>query len=285
LLNLKVFRKLLVTAKFNTQELDQTGLSYFNARYHDSDTGRFISPDPTVPDPTSTLHYNRYMFVAGNPIMLQDISGYADTPAAGNKTIEKTTGGSENDTDGEDTTNTTTNQTETEQQTNQQNNQPESSERSQVPTSSTETSSQNQNTDEVNNQNQQEDNFYIRITTLAFKPKKENDKITKKPGEFESKSQTSTYDPEKPIQTENDAISASREQAKKSTGTREVTDPEEQKTVIDQLSNDSIEKPHRTMVFGNYRGVEIEGSRNEYMGSPSESSVIIYVVYQIYKKD
>jgi RHS repeat-associated protein len=64
------------SAKFNTHELDQTGLSYFNARYYDSDTGRFISPDPTVPDPIDTQAYNRYMFVQGNPISFVDMDGY-----------------------------------------------------------------------------------------------------------------------------------------------------------------------------------------------------------------
>jgi RHS repeat-associated protein len=63
-------------AKFNTHELDQTGLSYFNARYYDSDTGRFISPDPTVPDPSNTQMFNRYMFVGGNPISFVDMDGY-----------------------------------------------------------------------------------------------------------------------------------------------------------------------------------------------------------------
>jgi RHS repeat-associated protein len=74
--------------KFNTHELDQTGLSYFNARYYDSDTGRFISPDPTVPDPTSTQHYNRYMFVTGNPISLMDASGYSGN-SGGNSDLPK----------------------------------------------------------------------------------------------------------------------------------------------------------------------------------------------------
>jgi RHS repeat-associated protein len=63
---------------FNTHELDQTGLSYFNARYYDSDTGRFISPDPTVPDITKTQSFNRYMFVSGNPISMIDVSGYSE---------------------------------------------------------------------------------------------------------------------------------------------------------------------------------------------------------------
>jgi RHS repeat-associated protein len=76
---------------FNTHELDQTGLSYFNARYYDSDTGRFISPDPTIPNPTSTQHYNRYMFVTGNPISLMDASGYSGTTGGAQGTVDETT--------------------------------------------------------------------------------------------------------------------------------------------------------------------------------------------------
>jgi RHS repeat-associated protein len=49
-----------------------------NARYYDSDTGRFISPDPTVPDITNTQMYNRYMFVGGNPISFMDVDGYQE---------------------------------------------------------------------------------------------------------------------------------------------------------------------------------------------------------------
>jgi RHS repeat-associated protein len=83
--------------------LDQTGLSYLtflpygkkglnqmlfyehkkavprNARYYDSDTGRFITPDPTVPDPSKTQTFNRYMFVSGNPISFVDMDGYQQT--------------------------------------------------------------------------------------------------------------------------------------------------------------------------------------------------------------
>jgi RHS repeat-associated protein len=98
---------------FNTHELDQTGLSYLtflpygkkglnqvlfyehkkavprNARYYDSDTGRFISPDPTVPDPSNTQMFNRYMFVGGNPIMFQDIDGYQESTATGNEVVDQ----------------------------------------------------------------------------------------------------------------------------------------------------------------------------------------------------
>jgi RHS repeat-associated protein len=62
-----------------------------NARYYDSDTGRFISPDPTIPNPTSTQHYNRYMFVTGNPISLMDASGYSGTTGGAQGTVNEST--------------------------------------------------------------------------------------------------------------------------------------------------------------------------------------------------
>jgi RHS repeat-associated protein len=74
-------------AKFNTHELDQTGLSYFNARYYDSDTGRFISPDPTVPDPSNTQMFNRYMFVGGNPISFVDMDGYQQSESGSSNIV------------------------------------------------------------------------------------------------------------------------------------------------------------------------------------------------------
>jgi len=67
--------------KFNSHESDKSGLMYFNARYYDPEIGRFAQADPTVPDPGKSQLFNRYMFVAGNPISFVDMEGYA--PAAG----------------------------------------------------------------------------------------------------------------------------------------------------------------------------------------------------------
>ena len=53
-----------------------TGLIYFNARYYDPELGTFISPDTIVPDATNLFAYNRYMYVAGNPLRLTDSSGH-----------------------------------------------------------------------------------------------------------------------------------------------------------------------------------------------------------------
>jgi len=51
---------------------------YFKARYYDPAVGRFITADPTIPNPEKSQLFNRYMFVAGSPIQLMDTSGYSD---------------------------------------------------------------------------------------------------------------------------------------------------------------------------------------------------------------
>jgi hypothetical protein len=45
-------------------------------------TGRFLSPDPTIPDPAFTQSYNRYSYVNNNPLSFTDPSGFADDPQA-----------------------------------------------------------------------------------------------------------------------------------------------------------------------------------------------------------
>ena len=62
--------------KFTSQKLDSTGLYYYNSRYYDPEIGQFISPDSLVPDPSHLFAYNRYMYVAGNPLRLTDSSGH-----------------------------------------------------------------------------------------------------------------------------------------------------------------------------------------------------------------
>ena len=52
------------------------GLNHMNGRLEDSITGRFISPDPYVPDPTNTQSFNRYSYVNNNPLALIDPSGF-----------------------------------------------------------------------------------------------------------------------------------------------------------------------------------------------------------------
>jgi len=66
--------------------LDDTGLMYFKARYYDPAVGRFITADPTIPNPEKSQLFNRYMFVAGSPIQLMDTSGFEPENGGGGET-------------------------------------------------------------------------------------------------------------------------------------------------------------------------------------------------------
>jgi RHS repeat-associated protein len=52
------------------------GLIHMRGRVQDSITGRFLSPDPNIPDPGFTQSYNRYAYVQNNPLSYIDPSGF-----------------------------------------------------------------------------------------------------------------------------------------------------------------------------------------------------------------
>ena len=59
------------------------GLNHMNGRVQDAVTGRFLSPDPNIPDATSAQSYNRLSYVYNNPLSFIDPSGFlADTSDA-----------------------------------------------------------------------------------------------------------------------------------------------------------------------------------------------------------
>jgi RHS repeat-associated protein len=55
------------------------GLVHMNGRVQDSITGRFLSPDPLVADPSSSQGYNRYTYAGNNPLTFVDPSGFNDS--------------------------------------------------------------------------------------------------------------------------------------------------------------------------------------------------------------
>jgi RHS repeat-associated protein len=55
---------------------DEAELMYYNARYYDSKIGRFISADSIIPGAGFSQSFNRYMYVAGNPVNRNDPSGH-----------------------------------------------------------------------------------------------------------------------------------------------------------------------------------------------------------------
>jgi RHS repeat-associated protein len=65
--------------EFTGQEgLDNAGLWLvnMNGRIYNPSGGRFLSPDPFIPDPNNTQSYNRYAYVSNNPLTMIDPSGY-----------------------------------------------------------------------------------------------------------------------------------------------------------------------------------------------------------------
>ena len=54
----------------------ETGLYFYNARYYNPALGRFISPDPIVPEAGNPQALNRYTYVDNNPVILIDPSGH-----------------------------------------------------------------------------------------------------------------------------------------------------------------------------------------------------------------
>jgi RHS repeat-associated protein len=61
---------------FQTQLGLWSGLNHMNGRVQDATIGRFLSPDPRIPDPTSGQSYNRYSYVNNNPLSYVDPSGF-----------------------------------------------------------------------------------------------------------------------------------------------------------------------------------------------------------------
>jgi len=54
------------------------GLNHMNGRVQDAISGRFLSADPNIPDPSFAQSYNRYSYVNNNPLTGVDPSGFAD---------------------------------------------------------------------------------------------------------------------------------------------------------------------------------------------------------------
>jgi RHS repeat-associated protein len=61
-------------------QIDALNLVHMKGRVYDATIARFLSPDPTVPDPTDLQSYNRYSYVRNNPLTAVDPSGFNDVP-------------------------------------------------------------------------------------------------------------------------------------------------------------------------------------------------------------
>jgi RHS repeat-associated protein len=64
------------TFGYTGEQTDPTGLVFLRARYYDPALGRFITPDSLIPDPLSSIGWNRYAYVGNNPLKFTDPSGH-----------------------------------------------------------------------------------------------------------------------------------------------------------------------------------------------------------------
>jgi RHS repeat-associated protein len=59
------------------EHLDEVQLIHMNGRVYDPLLGRFMSADPIVQSPSNLQSYNRYSYVANNPLAYTDPTGYS----------------------------------------------------------------------------------------------------------------------------------------------------------------------------------------------------------------
>ena len=59
------------------EHLDNLGLVHMGGRVYDPDIGRFVSADPFTSGVTTSQMYNRYAYVANNPLRFTDPTGYS----------------------------------------------------------------------------------------------------------------------------------------------------------------------------------------------------------------
>jgi RHS repeat-associated protein len=60
----------------NHEHLEELALIHMNGRLYDATIARFVSADPIIQDPMSTLAFNRYAYVDNNPMTYTDPTGY-----------------------------------------------------------------------------------------------------------------------------------------------------------------------------------------------------------------
>jgi RHS repeat-associated protein len=78
---------------FQTWLGQSMGLNHMNGRVEDAILGRFLSPDPHIPDPTDSQSYNRFSYVRNNPLSRIDPTGFEDDTLGGDLDIAGSAGG------------------------------------------------------------------------------------------------------------------------------------------------------------------------------------------------
>jgi len=62
--------------RFTGQRQDVAGLYFYRSRWYDAGIGRFLQPDPLIPDPGDPQSLNRYTYVRNNPLKYVDSGGH-----------------------------------------------------------------------------------------------------------------------------------------------------------------------------------------------------------------
>jgi len=62
--------------RFTGQRQDVAGLYFYQSRWYDAGIGRFLQPDPLIPDPGDPQSLNRYAYVCNNPLRYTDPTGH-----------------------------------------------------------------------------------------------------------------------------------------------------------------------------------------------------------------
>lgn len=66
----------LPTARLYTGQESNTGLYYYNARWYDSELGRFVQPDTIIPNQYNPVTLDRFAYSRNNPINFNDPTGH-----------------------------------------------------------------------------------------------------------------------------------------------------------------------------------------------------------------
>jgi RHS repeat-associated protein len=74
------------------EALASMGLNEMIGRVQDAVTGRFLSADPNIPDPTNPQDYNRYSYTNNNPLTLIDPTGFDSRTACTGSMIQSCNG-------------------------------------------------------------------------------------------------------------------------------------------------------------------------------------------------
>lgn len=70
------------------ESVPEVGLIHMNGRVYDPILGKMLSADPTIPDPSVSISYNRYAYVNNNPMRYSDPTGFNPADVAPIETIE-----------------------------------------------------------------------------------------------------------------------------------------------------------------------------------------------------